>query len=103
MARSVRKKLQWFRNNPERRRIYNRRYYSKNAKALRARAAAVRAGQTEKEHERRERFRAEHPTYQREYRARRRLRDSWQKFANVCAINRSIVEKIAGDQCASAT
>lgn len=86
--RAYRRTQRWFREHPESRREYNRRYYLKRAEKLRADAKAKRAENPNYTIEANRRFRELNPNYRREYYESRKLRDALSKFAKVCAANR---------------
>lgn len=78
----------WFRDNPDKRRIYNRRYYQKNRAKILADTRARRNGETERARTRAWREKVG-PEYWREYRRRKKLKLALSKFTRACAESRA--------------
>lgn len=83
-------KRQWLRDNPELRKAYNAKYYAKNVLRCREACKAWRARNPEAARELKRRYHANNPNSDRNYRARRKLREAWAKFARTCAGNRGM-------------
>lgn len=85
------RKRRWYAENRERECRRFSAYRREHRERLNAGHAAWRAANPDYHRKATAEYRQNNPNYQREWRARKKLRDAWLKFAIVCAAGRSIV------------